>query len=103
MTDLERKNAWLACPAMTEELRKELDGMDEASLHDSFYRNLTFGTGGLRGVLGAGTNRMNFFTVAKATRGGIPEGSLRAAFLRSQFRQPDPFRRFCPVDRSRAG
>ena len=51
MTDLERKNAWLACPAMTEELRKELDGMDEVSLHDSFYRNLTFGTGGLRGVL----------------------------------------------------
>lgn len=81
MTDLERKNAWLACPAMTEELRKELDGMDEASLHDSFYRNLTFGTGGLRGVLGAGTNRMNFFTVAKATRG-------LAEYLKEAFEQP---------------
>ena len=81
MTDLERKNAWLACPAMTEELRKELDGMDEASLHDSFYRNLTFGTGGLRGVLGAGTNRMNFFTVAKATRG-------LAAYLKEAFELP---------------
>ena len=81
MTDLERKNAWLACPAMTEELRKELDGMDEVSLHDSFYRNLTFGTGGLRGVLGAGTNRMNFFTVAKATRG-------LAEYLKEAFELP---------------
>ena len=81
MTDLERKNAWLACPAMTEELRKELDGMDEASLHDSFYRNLTFGTGGLRGVLGAGTNRMNFFTVAKATHG-------LAEYLKEAFERP---------------
>ena len=81
MTDLEKKNAWLACPAMTEELRKELEGMDEASLHDSFYRNLTFGTGGLRGVLGAGTNRMNFFTVAKATRG-------LAEYLKEAFEQP---------------
>ncbi len=81
MTDLERKNAWLACPAMTEELRKELDGMDEASLHDSFYRTLTFGTGGLRGVLGAGTNRMNFFTVAKATRG-------LAEYLKEAFERP---------------
>ena len=81
MTDLEKKNAWLACPAMTEELRKELEGMDEASLHDSFYRNLTFGTGGLRGVLGAGTNRMNFFTVAKATRG-------LAEYLKETFDRP---------------
>ena len=81
MTDLERKNAWLACPAMTEELRKELEEMDETSLHDSFYRNLTFGTGGLRGVLGAGTNRMNFFTVAKATRG-------LAEYLKEAFDQP---------------
>lgn len=80
MTDLERKNAWLACPAMTEELREELYRMDETSLHDSFYRNLTFGTGGLRGVLGAGTNRMNFFTVAKATR-GLSE-YLKEAFAR---------------------
>ena len=43
--------------------------MDEAARNDSFYRNLAFGTGGLRGVLGAGTNRMNLFTVMKATRG----------------------------------
>ena len=69
MTDIEKKNAWLECPAMPDELIRQLEAMDEDSLHDSFYRNLAFGTGGLRGVLGAGTNRMNLFTVAKATRG----------------------------------
>ena len=61
--------AWLACPAMSQELLEDLKGMDEAAKNDSFYRELAFGTGGLRGVLGAGTNRMNFFTVARATRG----------------------------------
>ena len=69
MSDFEKKEQWLSCPAMTEELISELESMNEAALHDSFYRHLTFGTGGLRGVLGAGTNRMNLFTVAKATRG----------------------------------
>jgi phosphoglucomutase len=78
MTDLEKRQEWLDCPAMTEELIAELKKMDEFSLHDSFYRNLTFGTGGLRGVLGAGTNRMNLFTVAKATRGLA--GYLKEAF-----------------------
>ena len=65
----EMKNQWLSCPAMPEELLKELREMSPEAEHDSFYRNLAFGTGGLRGVLGAGTNRMNLFTVAKATRG----------------------------------
>ena len=61
--------AWLACPAMPEELLADLKSMDEATVSDAFYRELAFGTGGLRGVLGAGTNRMNLFTVRKATRG----------------------------------
>ena len=69
MTLSEKYNAWLACPAMNPELLEDLRGMDEAARNDSFYRNLAFGTGGLRGVLGAGTNRMNLFTVMKATRG----------------------------------
>ena len=69
MTVQEQKSAWLACPALTEELRLELSAMEEAAVRDSFYRHLAFGTGGLRGVLGAGTNRMNVFTVLKATRG----------------------------------
>ena len=43
--------------------------MDEAAIEDAFYRDLAFGTGGLRGVIGAGTNRMNIYTVRKATQG----------------------------------
>ena len=69
MADLRKKREWLECPAVNDELHKELIEMDEVSFHDSFFRNLSFGTGGIRGVLGAGTNRMNLFTVAKATRG----------------------------------
>lgn len=52
-----------------EELLKQLKKMDESEIEDSFYRNLTFGTGGLRGIIGAGTNRMNLYTVAKASQG----------------------------------
>ena len=54
---------------MPAELLSLLRDMDEASMRECFYRNLAFGTGGLRGILGAGTNRMNLFTVMKATRG----------------------------------
>lgn len=52
-----------------EETRKELTGLDEREIEDRFYRELEFGTGGLRGVIGAGTNRMNIYTVRKATQG----------------------------------
>ena len=69
MSVSDRYEAWLACPAMTEELLSELQSMDDETRSDAFYRDLAFGTGGLRGVLGAGTNRMNVFTVMKATRG----------------------------------
>ncbi len=50
---------------------EQLRGMagDEAAIEDAFYRDLAFGTGGLRGVLGAGTNRMNVYTVARASQG----------------------------------
>lgn len=51
------------------ELQIELEMMDEAAIEDAFYRDLAFGTGGLRGVIGAGTNRMNVHTVAKASQG----------------------------------
>ncbi len=83
----EKYAAWLACPAMNEELLSGLRSMDENEISDSFYRDLAFGTGGLRGVLGAGTNRMNLFTVAKATRGlgrylkeAFPEPSCAVSF-----------------------
>ena len=51
------------------DLLPELRAMDESRVEDAFYRNLAFGTGGLRGVIGAGTNRMNIYTVSKATQG----------------------------------
>ena len=69
MIEMEKASAWLSSPAMTEELRALLLSYDDETRHDCFYRNLSFGTGGLRGLLGAGTNRMNLFTVLKATRG----------------------------------
>ena len=62
---------WLKKTAENEELRRELESIadDSNAIEDRFYRDLEFGTGGLRGVLGAGTNRMNVYTVAKATQG----------------------------------
>ena len=51
------------------ELLQELEGLTEAQTEDAFYRDLAFGTGGLRGTIGVGTNRMNIYTVAKATQG----------------------------------
>ena len=60
---------WLREAASEKDLLAELSEMDGAAIEDAFYRDLAFGTGGLRGVLGAGTNRMNVFTVAKASQG----------------------------------
>lgn len=54
---------------VTGELLEELRNMDEQQTEDAFYRDLAFGTGGLRGTIGVGTNRMNIHTVAKATQG----------------------------------
>lgn len=53
----------------SKELAEELMEMNDAEIEDAFYRDLTFGTGGLRGVIGAGTNRINKYTVAKASQG----------------------------------
>ena len=52
-----------------EEVRKMLDAEDKTELIESFYKDLEFGTGGLRGIMGAGTNRMNRYTVGAATQG----------------------------------
>lgn len=62
---------WLKEAAKDTDVAKELQAMaeDEAKQEDAFYRDLAFGTGGLRGVIGAGTNRMNIHTVAKASQG----------------------------------
>ena len=69
MTTEEKVTQWLNWPGMPDELAAELKGMNAETASDAFYRELAFGTGGLRGVLGAGTNRMNVWTVMKATRG----------------------------------
>ena len=55
--------------ATKNEVRRMLNNEDPAELIDSFYRDLEFGTGGLRGIMGAGTNRMNIYTVGAATQG----------------------------------
>ena len=60
---------WVKCPNMDEALLSELKSMNAAQIEDSFYRDLEFGTGGLRGIIGAGTNRMNIYTVGKASLG----------------------------------
>ena len=62
---------WLAQPGLPEDLAAELRSVegDADAINDRFYRDLAFGTGGLRGVIGAGTNRMNLYTVRKATQG----------------------------------
>lgn len=71
MSFIETYQLWLEKTAGNTELHEELAGIqaDAAAIEDRFYRELEFGTGGLRGVLGAGTNRMNVYTVAKATQG----------------------------------
>lgn len=63
-------NRWRQC-VKESNLQRELQEMDrqEDLIADAFYRNLAFGTGGLRGVIGVGTNRMNVYTVAKASQG----------------------------------
>ena len=60
---------WLKYATGDQDVVEELKQMDEAQMEDAFYRNLAFGTGGLRGVIGAGTNRINIYTVAKASQG----------------------------------
>lgn len=60
---------WLQYATEDQDIVTELEEMREEQIEDAFYRNLAFGTGGLRGTIGAGTNRMNVYTVAKASQG----------------------------------
>ena len=60
---------WCAYATADADVAAELKTMDDAKVEDAFYRDLSFGTGGLRGVIGSGTNRMNIYTVAKASQG----------------------------------
>jgi phosphoglucomutase len=68
---LEKYKQWTTNGYFDDETRKELISLEgnDSEIKDRFYKDLEFGTGGLRGVLGAGSNRMNLYTVRKATQG----------------------------------
>ena len=72
---------WLANATADADVAAELKTLDDAKIEDAFYRDLAFGTGGLRGVIGAGTNRMNIYTVAKASQG-------LADYLKKNYAEP---------------
>lgn len=66
----EKYEQWINSSIISEEIKEELRNInDEKELEDRFYKDLEFGTGGLRGIIGAGTNRLNIYTVGKATQG----------------------------------
>ncbi len=71
MDYMESYKQWCSDAYFDEDTKKELEAIadDKAEIEDRFYRRLEFGTGGLRGVIGAGTNRMNIYTVRQATQG----------------------------------
>lgn len=71
MEYLRRFNEWLSNPYFDEKTKKELEAIkdNENEIKERFFKDLEFGTGGLRGILGAGTNRLNIYTVRKATQG----------------------------------
>ncbi|EDS76864.1 phosphoglucomutase [Clostridium botulinum C str. Eklund] len=70
MNYLEKYNMWLNSGFIDEKTKEELRIIkDKAEIEDRFYKDLDFGTGGLRGIIGAGTNRMNIYTVKKVTQG----------------------------------
>lgn len=80
-TTSEIKNVYDRWVERAHHLSDELADMGAAEIEDAFFRDLSFGTGGLRGVIGAGTNRMNTYTVAWASQG-------LANYLRSEFSDP---------------
>jgi len=84
MTTIEKAKSWLA-ETFDKEIRLKVQSLiDENSseLEDSFYKNLEFGTGGMRGIMGVGTNRLNKYTLGQATQG-------LANYLHQQFPQED--------------
>ena len=86
----EKYNLWINSEIIDNNTKEELSSIkEEKEIEDRFYRELEFGTGGLRGVIGAGSNRMNIYTVGKATQGladylvktyGASESSVSIAF-----------------------
>lgn len=84
LTEMQKYNIWLEKATEDADLQeelKEIKGNDE-EIFERFYRELAFGTGGLRGVLGAGTNRLNIYTIRKATQG-------LANYINDSFKEPE--------------
>lgn len=78
----DKYDSWINSSIINEETKNELKSIsDDKEIEDRFYKDLEFGTGGLRGVIGAGSNRMNVYTVAKATQGF-------ADYLNDSFKNP---------------
>ena len=78
----EKYDDWLTSDVIDDKIKDELRQIkDETEIEDRFYKDLEFGTGGLRGVIGAGSNRMNIYTVSKATQGF-------ANYLNGRFENP---------------
>jgi len=78
----EKYNDWLSSTVVDDVMKNELRSIkDEKEIEDRFYKDLDFGTGGLRGIIGAGSNRMNIYTVSKATQGF-------ANYLNGRFENP---------------
>lgn len=83
MTEQEKYNYWLEQKDLDAEVLSQLKAIEgnETEIFESFYKDLEFGTAGLRGILGAGTNRMNIYTVGKASDGF-------AKYLKENFKSP---------------
>lgn len=87
MSYVDKYNQWLNYEGLDESLKAGLKEMSEAEKEDAFYTNLEFGTAGMRGVLGAGTNRLNIYTIRKANVGfakyilTLPNGKERGVAI----------------------
>lgn len=78
MNILEKYNYWLNYEGLDKDLKAELKAMDQKAIEDAFYTDCKFQTAGMRGLMGAGTNRINIYTIRKATMGYI--NYLKARF-----------------------
>ena len=88
MTYRKQYKEWLSSPHLDEEEKKQLECMDEEERQDAFYRDLEFGTAGMRGRMGLGPNRMNRYMIRLAAKGlamMLGSGSKVAVGYQEQF------------------
>ena len=91
---MEEYKKWCQNEFFDEETKRQLLEMenDEEEIKNSFYKNMEFGTAGLRGIVGAGTNRMNKYTVGKATQ-GLATYILKKGYGENRQANPKPRRK----------